>query len=157
MVIKGLTLIYMYIYNLYFYHVNFYSSVQNIFLWSFFLYQVSYFASCSCLSNQKEFPTFMRTMPSDAFQTKALARLVSHFHWTWVGVIGLESDYARFAIQLFLQEAARYNVCAAYVHFLSLPPIKDAVVDLVKTMKKSSARVVLSVYEIGRASCRERV
>ncbi|XP_031430033.2 extracellular calcium-sensing receptor-like [Clupea harengus] len=114
-------------------------------LGSFHVPLVSYFASCSCLSNQKEFPTFMRTMPSDAFQTKALARLVSHFHWTWVGVIGLESDYARFAIQLFLQEAARYNVCAAYVHFLSLPLIKDAVVELVKTMKKSSARVVLSV------------
>lgn len=87
----------------------------------------------------------MRTMPSDAFQTKALAKLVSYFHWTWVGVIGVESDYARFAIQLFLQEAARYDVCAAYVHFLSLPPIKDAVADLVRTMKASSARVVLSV------------
>ncbi|XP_048121045.1 extracellular calcium-sensing receptor-like [Alosa alosa] len=114
-------------------------------LGSFHVPLVSYFASCSCLSDQKEFPAFMRTMPSDAFQTKALAKLVSHFHWTWVGVIGVESDYARFAIQLFLQEAARYHVCAAYVHFLSLPPIKDAVVDLVRIMKTSSAKVVLSV------------
>uniref|UniRef100_A0A3Q1J110 G-protein coupled receptors family 3 profile domain-containing protein n=1 Tax=Anabas testudineus TaxID=64144 RepID=A0A3Q1J110_ANATE len=78
---------------------------------------VSYFASCTCLSDQKEFPTFMRTMPSDAFQVRALARLVSHFGWTWVGVIGIESDYARFAIQLFLQESVQYGVCAAYTHF----------------------------------------
>uniref|UniRef100_A0A3Q1J5G4 G-protein coupled receptors family 3 profile domain-containing protein n=1 Tax=Anabas testudineus TaxID=64144 RepID=A0A3Q1J5G4_ANATE len=78
---------------------------------------VSYFASCTCLSDQKEFPTFMRTMPSDAFQVRALARLVSHFGWTWVGVIGAESDYARFAIQLFLQESVQYGVCAAYAHF----------------------------------------
>uniref|UniRef100_A0A8K9UEW0 Olfactory receptor C family, x3 n=1 Tax=Oncorhynchus mykiss TaxID=8022 RepID=A0A8K9UEW0_ONCMY len=73
-------------------------------------FQVSYFASCSCLSDQKQFPTFMRTMPSDAFQIRALARLVRYFHWTWVGVIGVESDYARFAIQLFLQDGP-YPAC----------------------------------------------
>lgn len=59
----------------------------------------------------------MRTMPSDVFQIRALARLVSYFGWTWVGVIGVESDYARFAIQLFLQESVQYGVCAAYTHF----------------------------------------
>ncbi|KAK5602370.1 hypothetical protein CRENBAI_013374, partial [Crenichthys baileyi] len=59
----------------------------------------------------------MRTMPSDTFQIKALAQLVSYFGWTWVGVIGVESDYARFAIQLFLQESVHYSVCAAYTHF----------------------------------------
>uniref|UniRef100_A0A665T201 Olfactory receptor C family, x3 n=1 Tax=Echeneis naucrates TaxID=173247 RepID=A0A665T201_ECHNA len=51
---------------------------------------VSYFASCSCLSDQGQFPTFMRTMPSDAFQIRALARLVSYFGWTWVGLIASE-------------------------------------------------------------------
>lgn len=59
----------------------------------------------------------MRTMPSDTFQIKALAQLVSYFGWTWVGVIGVESDYARFAIQLFLQESVHFSVCAAYTHF----------------------------------------
>uniref|UniRef100_A0A3B4ZMK5 Extracellular calcium-sensing receptor-like n=1 Tax=Stegastes partitus TaxID=144197 RepID=A0A3B4ZMK5_9TELE len=86
-------------------------------LGSFHIPLVSYFASCSCLSNQREFPTFMRTMPSDTFQVRALAQLVSYFSWTWVGVIGVESDYARFAIQLFLQESVQYGVCAAYTHF----------------------------------------
>ncbi|KAL7400947.1 hypothetical protein ABVT39_020518 [Epinephelus coioides] len=86
-------------------------------LGSFHIPLVSYFASCSCLSNQREFPTFMRTMPSDAFQIKALAQLVSYFGWTWVGVIGIESDYARFAIQFFLQESVLYGVCAAFTHF----------------------------------------
>lgn len=62
----------------------------------------------------------MRTMPSDTFQIKALAHLVSYFGWTWVGVIGVESDYARFAIQLFLQESVHFSVCAAYTHFYSI-------------------------------------
>ncbi|XP_050921482.1 LOW QUALITY PROTEIN: uncharacterized protein LOC108900901 [Lates calcarifer] len=85
-------------------------------LGSFHIPLVSYFASCSCLSDQREFPTFMRTMPSDAFQIRALVQLVTYFGWTWVGVIGVDSDYARFAIQLFLQESVQYGVCAAYTH-----------------------------------------
>uniref|UniRef100_A0A3B4YJD0 Olfactory receptor C family, x3 n=1 Tax=Seriola lalandi dorsalis TaxID=1841481 RepID=A0A3B4YJD0_SERLL len=96
---------------------------------------VSYFASCSCLSNQREFPTFMRTMPSDAFQIRALARLVSYFGWTWVGLTGVESDYARFAIQLFLQESVQYGVCAAYTHFYPVAlsqPALDELLDVVQ-------------------------
>uniref|UniRef100_A0A8C5BL57 G-protein coupled receptors family 3 profile domain-containing protein n=1 Tax=Gadus morhua TaxID=8049 RepID=A0A8C5BL57_GADMO len=66
---------------------------------------------------------------------RALARLVSHFGWTWVGVIGQESDYARFAIQLFLQESSLYGVCAAYVHHyplvLSQQPL-DKLLDIIQ-------------------------
>ena len=77
----------------------------------------------------------MRTMPSDAFQVRALARLVSHFGWTWVGVMCQESDYARFAVQLFLQESSLYAVCAAYVHHfpevLSQKPL-DKLMDIIQ-------------------------
>uniref|UniRef100_A0A4W5RHQ7 Olfactory receptor C family, x1 n=1 Tax=Hucho hucho TaxID=62062 RepID=A0A4W5RHQ7_9TELE len=111
-------------------------------LGSFHIPLVSYFASCSCLSDQKQFPTFMRTMPSDAFQIRALARLVRYFHWTWVGVIGVESDYARFAIQLFLQESVHYGMCAAYVHFY--PHMIIHFVILVIVTQGSSSRVLLN-------------
>uniref|UniRef100_A0A4W6D7C9 G-protein coupled receptors family 3 profile domain-containing protein n=1 Tax=Lates calcarifer TaxID=8187 RepID=A0A4W6D7C9_LATCA len=102
---------------------------------------VSYFASCSCLSDQREFPTFMRTMPSDAFQIRALARLVSYFGWTWVGVIGVESDYARFAIQLFLQESVQYGVCAAYTHFYPVTLSQQA---LDKLLNMASSKVIIN-------------
>ncbi|XP_052007768.1 extracellular calcium-sensing receptor-like [Xyrauchen texanus] len=105
---------------------------------------VSYFASCSCLSNKREFPAFMRTMPSDAFQIKALVKLVHYFQWTWVGVIGVESDYARFAIQLLLKESERFNICPAYVHFYPVALIQDAVEELVNILRTSSATVILN-------------
>uniref|UniRef100_A0A3Q0RW87 Olfactory receptor C family, x1 n=1 Tax=Amphilophus citrinellus TaxID=61819 RepID=A0A3Q0RW87_AMPCI len=113
-------------------------------LGSFHIPLVSYFASCSCLSNQREFPTFMRTMPSDTFQIKALARLVSYFGWTWVGVIGVESDYARFAIQLFLQESVHYGVCAAYTHFYPLVLSQHALDDLLDVIQMASSKVIIN-------------
>ncbi|XP_056467900.1 extracellular calcium-sensing receptor-like [Gadus chalcogrammus] len=105
---------------------------------------VSYFASCSCLSEQTEFPMFMRTMPSDAFQVRALARLVSHFGWTWVGVIGLESDYARFAIQLFLHESSLYGVCAAYVHLYPVVLSQQPLDELLDIIQGSSSKVIIN-------------
>ncbi|XP_066566355.1 extracellular calcium-sensing receptor-like [Amia ocellicauda] len=113
-------------------------------LGSFRIPLVSYFASCSCLSNNKEFPTFMRTMPSDAFQIKAIAKLVHQLKWTWVGVIGAESDYARFAIQLFIQESSKFNVCAAYIHFYPVVLNKEDIIEVTNLIKRSSAKVVLN-------------
>ncbi|XP_071061267.1 extracellular calcium-sensing receptor-like [Pseudochaenichthys georgianus] len=113
-------------------------------LGSFHIPLVSYFASCSCLSNQKEFPTFMRTMPSDAFQIRALARLVSYFGWTWVGVIGVDSDYARFAIQLFLKESVKYGVCASYTHFYPVGLSQQALDELLDVIQMSSSKVIIN-------------
>ncbi|XP_041851781.1 extracellular calcium-sensing receptor-like [Melanotaenia boesemani] len=113
-------------------------------LGSFHIPLVSYFASCSCLSDQKQFPTFMRTMPSDTFQIRALARLVSYFGWTWVGVIGVESDYARFAIQLFLQESVQYGVCTAYTHFYPVELSQEALDKLLNVIQMSSSKVIIN-------------
>ncbi|CAM4579253.1 unnamed protein product [Leuciscus chuanchicus] len=111
---------------------------------SFKIPLVSYFASCSCLSNKREFPAFMRTMPSDLFQIKALVKLVHYFQWTWVGLIGVDTDYARFAIQLFLKESERFNICPAYVNLYPVALTQDAAEELVNILKSSSATVIIS-------------
>ncbi|XP_028428880.1 extracellular calcium-sensing receptor-like [Perca flavescens] len=120
------------------------SGLSMALLSSFHIPLVSYCASCSCLINQKDFPTFMRTMPSDAFHIRALAQLVSYFGWTWVGVIGLESDHARFAIQLFLQELVQYGVCAAYTHFYPVVLSQQALDELLDVIQMSSSKVIIN-------------
>ncbi|XP_051778495.1 extracellular calcium-sensing receptor-like [Erpetoichthys calabaricus] len=104
---------------------------------------VSYFASCNCLSDKLEFPSFMRTIPSDAFQIKAIVRMVKHFRWTWVGAIGLDTDYARFGIQLFVEEAKRSGVCVAYAEFFPTTYKRERILEVVDIIKSSSAKVVL--------------
>ena len=47
----------------------------------------------------------------------------------------MESDYARFAIQLFLQESEQYGVCAAYTHFYPVVLTQQALDELMDVIQ----------------------
>ena len=64
-------------------------------------HQISYLASCPCLSDRTKFPNFFRTIPSDIYQARAMARLAIRFNWTWMGAVIENSDYGQLAIQVY--------------------------------------------------------
>ncbi|XP_063785751.1 extracellular calcium-sensing receptor-like [Pseudophryne corroboree] len=61
--------------------------------------QVSPYSSASLLSNQKMFPSFFRTAPSDKLQSIGLAWLILSFGWTWIGLLATDNDYGLLGIQ----------------------------------------------------------
>ncbi|TRY96332.1 hypothetical protein DNTS_021830, partial [Danionella cerebrum] len=105
---------------------------------------VSYFASCACLSDKQQFPYFFRTIPSDVHQANALARLVKHFGWTWVGTIGADDAYGRTGIDLFAAAVTKLGVCVAYRVIIPKIPTQQQLQDIVRTIRDSTAGVLVA-------------
>ncbi|XP_005739470.1 extracellular calcium-sensing receptor-like, partial [Pundamilia nyererei] len=108
---------------------------------------VSYFATCSCLSNHQKYPSFFRTIPSDAFQVRAMIQILKHFSWTWVGLLVSDDDYGLHAARSFQSELSLLSEsCLAYTEVLPWDKDTEELRRIVDVMKKSTARVVI-VFE----------
>ncbi|XP_062242020.1 extracellular calcium-sensing receptor-like [Platichthys flesus] len=105
---------------------------------------ISHFATCECLSNREEFPSFFRTIPSDLHQSRALAKLVRLFGWTWVGAISNKNDYGINGISSFIQAAQEEGVCIEYYQaFEQTGPLHE-LRKVVETVKHSTSKVIVA-------------
>ncbi|XP_033487963.2 extracellular calcium-sensing receptor-like [Epinephelus lanceolatus] len=105
---------------------------------------VSYFATCSCLSDRQKFPSFFRTIPSDAFQVRAMIQILRRFGWTWAGLLISDDDYGLHAARSFQSDLAQSGGgCLAYLEVLPWGDNPAEVKRIVEVMKKSTARVVI--------------
>ncbi|XP_047449698.1 extracellular calcium-sensing receptor-like [Mugil cephalus] len=110
---------------------------------------VSYFSTCACLSDRAKYPTFFRTIPSDYFQAKALAALVKHFGWQWIGAIQSDNDYGRNGILAFSEEVKNLGVCIAFVGTVLRTDTMDKILNVVEMIKESTVEVILAFVPEG--------
>ncbi|XP_060929533.1 extracellular calcium-sensing receptor-like [Limanda limanda] len=105
---------------------------------------VSYFATCSCLSDRQKFPSFFRTIPSDAFQVRAMIQLLKRFGWTWAGLLISGDDYGVHAARSFQSDLGPSGGgCLAYMEILPRGDDRVELRRIVNVMRKSTARVVI--------------
>ncbi|XP_067841383.1 G-protein coupled receptor family C group 6 member A-like [Heptranchias perlo] len=114
--------------------------------------QISYASSAEILSDKVRFASFFRTIPSDVHQTEALAAIVNHFNWNWVGAIATDDDYGQAAVDSFISNADKFKIC---IHFRELIPSyvnhqqSDEIISKVaETVKNSSAEVIILIAKI---------
>ncbi|XP_041654144.1 extracellular calcium-sensing receptor-like [Cheilinus undulatus] len=105
---------------------------------------ISHFATCACLSNRKEYPTFYRTIPSDFYQSRALAKLVRHFGWTWIGAIAVNNEYGLNGIAAFIQAAQELGVCIEYSEAFSSSGPPERLQEIVEIIKHATSKVVMA-------------
>ncbi|KAL1237470.1 Metabotropic glutamate receptor 5 [Trichinella pseudospiralis] len=67
-------------------------AVQNL-LQVFHIPQVGYSATTKALSDKTEFKYYMRMVPSDSWQAKAIVDIVKYFHWSYVAVVYTDGNY----------------------------------------------------------------
>ncbi|XP_059932170.1 extracellular calcium-sensing receptor-like [Gadus macrocephalus] len=104
---------------------------------------ISPLASCPCLSDRHRFPNFFRTIPSDVYQAKTMARLAILFHWTWIGAVIANNDYGRLAIQAFQEEIEGSGVCLAFSEYLNRETFEEDARRAATTIQHSTVRVIL--------------
>ncbi|CAM4579165.1 unnamed protein product [Leuciscus chuanchicus] len=104
---------------------------------------VSYFATCSCLSDRKKYPSFFRTIPSDAFQVRAMAQILRYFEWTWVGLLYSDDDYGIHASQSFHKDVQLFGGCVGFSEMLPRDNNRRDIQSIVGVVQASTARVVV--------------
>ncbi|XP_062860435.1 vomeronasal type-2 receptor 1 [Trichomycterus rosablanca] len=105
--------------------------------------QVSYSSSCSVLESRFQYPTFLRTIPSDEHQSVAMAQLVLRFGWTWVGTIAADDDYGKYGIKRFKEVVEEAGVCISFSETLPKFNAPETIHRIVRTIIDSTAKIIV--------------
>ncbi|KAJ1121207.1 hypothetical protein NDU88_009328 [Pleurodeles waltl] len=107
------------------------------------LLEISHGSVLSSLSDKLQFPSFLRTVPNYSFQNIAIARLIGHFQWTWVGMIvstdevGLQGGLG---IRKFIEDSGG---CVAFMEQVSLRFPKERILHVVQLLRGHSVKVII--------------
>ncbi|KAM9481491.1 extracellular calcium-sensing receptor-like [Clarias gariepinus] len=105
---------------------------------------VSHLATCACLSDKRKYPSFFRTVPSDYYQSRALATLVKHFGWTWVGALCSDNDYGNNGINEFIIAAKEKGICVEYTKAIFRTDPREKILKVVEIIKASTSKVIVA-------------
>ncbi|CAG5866721.1 unnamed protein product [Menidia menidia] len=87
--------------------------VQNL-LQLFNIPQIAYSATSIDLSDKTLFKYFLRVVPSDTLQARALLEIVKRYNWTYVSAVHTEGNYGESGMEVFKELASQDGLCIAH-------------------------------------------
>ncbi|XP_042314466.1 vomeronasal type-2 receptor 1-like [Sceloporus undulatus] len=105
--------------------------------------QVGYASSSSLLSDKYQFPTYLRTIPSDKVQSHGMADLVHHFGWRWIGTIAADDDYGKYGVKAFKEKVENPHTCIAFSETIPKIYSRNKILQVVDIVKNTNATVIV--------------
>ncbi|XP_029440343.1 vomeronasal type-2 receptor 26-like [Rhinatrema bivittatum] len=105
--------------------------------------QISFSAQHPMLSDKFQFPSFLRTYPADTLQPRAIAQLLLHFNWTWVGILSSNSDSRSLSSQKIRQEVIGNGGCVAFLEKIDDRYTRERLTRVADVIHQSSASVIV--------------
>uniref|UniRef100_UPI0009B38789 extracellular calcium-sensing receptor-like n=1 Tax=Monopterus albus TaxID=43700 RepID=UPI0009B38789 len=118
-------------------------AVANV-IASFHIPLISPFATCACLSDKTKYPSFLRTIPSAHYRSIAVAQLVKHFGWTWVGAIRSNNDYGNNGMATFTESAQQLGICLEYSVSFFRTDSSNKTKYIIDIIKASTSKVIVA-------------
>uniref|UniRef100_A0A4W5RP08 Metabotropic glutamate receptor 1 n=1 Tax=Hucho hucho TaxID=62062 RepID=A0A4W5RP08_9TELE len=87
--------------------------VQNL-LQLFNIPQIAYSATSIDLSDKTLFKYFLRVVPSDTLQARAILDIVKRYNWTYVSAVHTEGNYGESGMEAFKDLASQEGLCIAH-------------------------------------------
>lgn len=116
---------------------------------------VSYASTSRLLSDRKRFKNFLRTVPSDTRQAKAMVDVIRAFDWNFVSTVASDTEYGRSGIDSFKQAVNSqkdYRICIAVDDVFTVRTSKAKVREIVSKIRQHpEAKVIVLFVELNDA------
>ncbi|KAK3104782.1 hypothetical protein FSP39_009992 [Pinctada imbricata] len=81
--------------------------------------QISYFSTSPELSDSNIFPYFLRTVPSDLYQAKAITSILRYYQWSYVTMIYEDTSYGKNIAEVLTDLAEKNDICIGFQQSIS--------------------------------------
>lgn len=120
------------------------SLVVANFLRVFEIPQISYASTSEVLSNKDIYSYFLRTVPPDSFQVRAMIDIIKKFGWTYISTVNSPGEYGENGIRNLKKLAREEGICIDVEKQLSPFPTDREYKDVIEALLKSARETNMS-------------